>query len=137
MPSLVGEVMAVLHLVAAVVVGAWLGGAEAAAAAAVGMATVGLGGTVVMGRRAAAGMRRARAAAEVDWEVELQGDVDRMRREEAEAAAEVAAAAGRRQEMLRQIWEWEDVMEAVREEERAEWEERRRRSAERVRAGGG
>ena len=88
MPSLVGEVMAVLHLVAAVVVGAWLGGAEAAAAVTVGMATAGLGGTVVMGRRAAAGMRRARAAAEVDWGVELQGDVDRMLRAEAEEERE-------------------------------------------------
>ena len=129
--------MAVLHLVAMAAVGAWLGGAESVVAAAVGMAVAGLGSTVVMGRRAAAGMRRARAAAVVDWEVELQGDVDRMWREEAEAAADAVAAAGRRQEMLRQIWEWEDALEAVREGERAERAERRRRSAERVRAGGG
>ena len=135
MPSIVGEAMAVLHMVAAAVVGAWLGGAEAVVAAAVGMAVAGLGSTVVMGRRAAAGMRRAREAAVVDWEVELQGDLDRVWREEAEA--EAVAAAGRRQEMLRQIWEWEDVLEAVREGERAERAERRRRSAERVRAGGG
>ena len=64
-----------------------MGGAVAAAAAAVGIATAGLGGTVVMGRRAAAGMMRARAAAEVDWGVELQGDVDRMLRAEAEERA--------------------------------------------------
>ena len=119
--------MAVLHRVAAAAVGAWLGGAEAAAAAAVGMAVAGLGSVVVMGRRAAAGMRRARAAEVADWEVELQGDVDRMRREEEEEE-------GRRQEMLRRLWEWEDVMEAVRAADR---EERRRRSVERVRARGG
>ena len=132
--------MAVLHLVAAAAVGAWVGGAEAAAAAAVGMAVAGLGSVVVMGRRAAAGMRRARAAAVANWEVELQGDLDRVWREEAEAEAEAVAAAGRRQEMLRQIWAWEDAMEAVLVRE-AEWaaerEEGRRWTAERVRVGGG
>ena len=77
MPRLVGEVMAVVQMAAAVVLGAWLGGAEATAAAAVGMATAGLGWTVVLGRRAAAGMRLVRAAvAEEDMGVEMAQDLE-------------------------------------------------------------
>ena len=132
--------MALLHMVAAAAVGAYLGGAEATVSAAVAMAVAGLGSTVVMGRRLAAAMGRARALAVVDWEVELQEDLERVWRGELEAvvaAAEAAAAAVRRQEMLRAIWEWEDARAVVREAERAARAERRRMWAERVAAGGG
>ena len=141
MPSIVGEAMALLHMVAAAAVGAYLGGAEATVSAAVAVAVAGLGSTVVMGRRLAAAMGRARAVAVVDWEVELQEDLERVWRGELEeavvAAANAAAAAVRRQEMLRAIWEWEDARAVVREADRAARAERRRRWAERVAAGGG
>ena len=136
--------MALLHMVAAAAVGAYLGGAEAAASAAVAVAVAGLGSAVVMGRRLAAAMGRAREVAVVDWEVEMREDLERVWREELEEAVEEAAAdaaaAVRRQEMLRAIWEWEDARAVVREAERAERAaraERRRRWAERVAAGGG
>ena len=85
MPSLAGEAMAVLHLMAAAAWGAVLGGAEAATAAAVGMAVAGLGSVVVMVRRLA-----AREVAVVDWEVEMAA----------------AAAAVRREVMNRQVLAW-------------------------------
>ena len=89
----------------------------------------------------AAAMGRAREVAVVDWEVELQEDLERVWRGELEEAVEEAAAdaaaAVRRQEMLRAIWEWEDARAVVREADRAARAERRRRWAERVAAGGG
>ena len=127
MPSLQAELFAVLHLVAASALGASLVGAESAVSAAVALAVAGLGSVVVMGRRLAAAMGGAREVAVVDWEVEMQGDRDRVRREEGETAEmEAAAAAVRREVMIRQVLEWA-----------AEREERRRRAVERAAVGGG
>ena len=138
MPRLVGEVMAVVQMAAAVVLGAWLGGAEATAAAAVGMATAGLGWTVVLGRRAAAGMRLVRAAvAEEDVGAEMAQDLERILRADAEERAAVAEVEATRQALLRRIWELEDLAEVFRDEARAERAARRRWSAERVAVGGG
>ena len=119
--------MAVLHLMAAAAVGAVMGGAEAATAAAVALAVGGLGSVVVMGRRLAEAMGLFREVAVVDWEVEMRGDEDRARRDEGYAAeVEAAAAAVRREVMIRQVLAWA-----------ADREERRRLTAERVAVGGG
>ncbi len=110
MPSLRAEFFAVFHLVAASALGASLSGAESAVSAAVALAVAGLGGVVVVGRRLAEAMGGPREVAVVDRGVELAAD---------------AAAADRREVMIRQILEWA----AEREE--------RRLAVERAAAGGG
>ena len=124
-----------------VVVGAWLGGAEAAAAGTAGIMVAGLGWSVVVGRRALAGLRLVAAAAEVEMAEGWQEDLRRILEDEA-AAAEAAARArlAAEQELLRRLWELEDAVEwmAVQAAAEAEEEERRRRwSFERTAVGGG
>lgn len=123
MPPLLAEMIAVWQLVGAIVLGAWIGGADAAGMMAVGLATAGMGSFVTMMRRAATGMRREMDGVEVDWEVEL-ALVQWQAEEEAEEE---------RQAMLRRIWDLEDAVVWLAEEEAA----RVRRSFERVAIGGG
>ena len=109
--------MAVSNLVLAMSLGAWLGGAEAAAAAAVGLVVAGLGTALVM-------FTWSWGVAEVafvDWEAELAGDMARMRLAEAEAEEDEAWEA--------EVEDWQAMVAA----EGA----RRRRLAERVLRGGG
>ncbi len=107
--------MAVSNLVLAMSLGAWLGGAEAAAAVAVGMVVAGLGTVLVM-------CRMSWGVAEVvfvEWEAELAGDIARMRLAEAEEDEAWEA----------EVEDWQAMVAA----EGA----RRRRLAERVLRGGG
>ena len=107
--------MAVSNLVLAMSLGAWLGGAEAAAAAAVGLVVAGLGTALVM-------FTWSWGVAEVafvDWEAELAGDMARMRLAEAEEDEAWEA----------EVEDWQAMVAA----EGA----RRRRLAERVLRGGG
>ena len=112
------EAVAVLQMVAAVVVGAWLGGAQAAAR----IVVAGMGWSVVVGRRALAGLRLLREAAEVDMEEERQGDLRRLleeeREEEEEAARRLAEFEAELEEILA---EWVVEQAAAAEERRRRW----------------
>ena len=124
MPSLFGEAMAVGQLVLAVIVGAWCGGAEAAAAAALGMAIAGLGSAVVMVRRSAVG---------VWWQGEEEDEAAMLA--DFRRFLDMQEAEEEEEEARLYYMEWlEAVTEALAEADRAE---RRRRWADWVRARGG
>ena len=108
--------MSIIPVVVATMLGVFLGGFEAAAAAAVGLAVGGVGAAVVMGRR-----MWAVEVVEVDWFAELAGDLRRQLAAEAEAEEDEAWEA--------EVEDWQAMVAA----EGA----RRRRFAERVRNGGG
>ena len=113
--------MSIIPVVVATMLGVFLGGFEAAAAAAVGLAVGGLGAAVVMGRR----MWGVAEVAFVEWEVELAGDMARMRLAEAEEDEAWEA----------DVAEWQAAAAARFERQ---WEAARRRWwAERVRGRGG